>query len=213
VARIERGKFSHRPRNEPRFYGGETPFVQTGDVSNCDGHIRSHSQTLNEDGVSISKVFPANTILITIAANIGYAGILCFDSACPDSLIGISAGEALDVEFLNFYLSTQQVEMDRLAPRGTQKNSNIQFLKPWPVPLPPLDEQLEIASALTSVDALNISAVSRRGQLNHLLRALLHQLMTAQLHVDQVDMSVLEDVGVYVSDAPEAAKLPAESPA
>ena len=70
VAKIERGKFSHRPRNEPRFYGGEYPFVQTGDVSNCDGYVRCYTQTLNEDGLAISKVFPAGTILITIAANI-----------------------------------------------------------------------------------------------------------------------------------------------
>ena len=33
IARIERGKFSHRPRNEPRFYGGDFPFVQTGDIA------------------------------------------------------------------------------------------------------------------------------------------------------------------------------------
>ena len=26
---IQRGKFSHRPRNEPRFYGGQYPFIQT----------------------------------------------------------------------------------------------------------------------------------------------------------------------------------------
>ena len=141
VAKIERGKFSHRPRNEPRFYGGEYPFVQTGDVSNCDGHIRSYTQSLNEDGRAISKMFPAGTILITIAANIGFTGILDFDSACPDSLIGITPNDNVHAEFLNYYLITQQPEMDRLAPKGTQKNINIQFIKPWPVPLPSVEEQ------------------------------------------------------------------------
>jgi hypothetical protein len=34
-ATLERGKFAFRPRTEPRFYGGKTPFVQTGDVSNA----------------------------------------------------------------------------------------------------------------------------------------------------------------------------------
>jgi N-6 DNA Methylase len=48
LATIERGKFSHRPRNAPEFYGGEIPFVQTGDVSRCDGRIRRYTQTLNE---------------------------------------------------------------------------------------------------------------------------------------------------------------------
>ena len=33
ACQITRGKFSHRPRNEPRFYGGDYPFIQTGNVT------------------------------------------------------------------------------------------------------------------------------------------------------------------------------------
>lgn len=33
VTSIERGRFNHRPRNEPALYGEEFPFVQTGDIS------------------------------------------------------------------------------------------------------------------------------------------------------------------------------------
>src|SRR5574341_1512827 len=65
ISKIERGRFAHRPRNAPQFYGGSIPFVQTGDVSNSDGRIKQYSQTLNELGVSISKVFPKGTILMT----------------------------------------------------------------------------------------------------------------------------------------------------
>lgn len=32
IAKVERGKFTHRPRNLPGFYGGPYPFVQTGDI-------------------------------------------------------------------------------------------------------------------------------------------------------------------------------------
>ena len=91
-------------------------------VTRSNGIVRTHTQTLNEEGVAISKVFPAGTILITIAANIGYTGILEFDSAAPDSLIGLTVGGTLRADFLNFYLRTQQPEMDRMAPKGTQKN-------------------------------------------------------------------------------------------
>ncbi len=188
VAKIERGKFSHRPRNEPRFYGGEYPFVQTGDVSNCDGYVRSYTQTLNDDGLAISKMFPAGTILITIAANIGFTGILEFDSACPDSLIGITPDENIHTEFLNYYLITQQSEMDRLAPKGTQKNINIQFLKPWPVPLPSVEEQTEIAEAFSATDRKIRLATQKRNQLQDLFRTLLHELMTAKTRVDSLTL-------------------------
>lgn len=33
VAEVDRGKFTHRPRNDPAFYGGRFPFIQTGDVA------------------------------------------------------------------------------------------------------------------------------------------------------------------------------------
>ncbi len=183
IAKIERGKFSHRPRNEPRFYGGQYPFVQTGDVSNCDGIIRSFTQTLNEDGLAISKMFPAGTILITIAANIGFTGILEFDSACPDSLIGITPSDDMNTEFLNYYLMTQQQEMDRLAPKGTQKNINIQFLRPWPVPLPSLEEQTRISNAFSAADQHIRLATEKKTALQDLFCTLLHELMTAQARV------------------------------
>lgn len=189
VAKIERGKFSHRPRNEPRFYGGEYPFVQTGDVSNCDGYVRTYTQTLNEDGLAISKMFPSGTILITIAANIGFTGILEFDSACPDSLIGITPNENVHVEFLNYYLITQQPEMDRLAPKGTQKNINIQFLKPWPIPLPSVEEQREIAEAFSATDRKIRLAIQKQNELKDLFRTLLHELMTAKIRVHELGIT------------------------
>ncbi len=78
LASIERGKFSHRPRNDLAYYGGHIPFIQTGDITRSNGRIRTYAQTLNQRGLSVSKVFPAGTILITIAANIGDTGILEF---------------------------------------------------------------------------------------------------------------------------------------
>ncbi len=191
VARLERGRFLHRPRNEPRFYGGTTPFVQTGDVVRSAGRIRDFTQTLNDAGVAISRVFPRGTILITIAANIGYTGILQFDSACPDSLIAVIPNERFVVEFLEYYLQTQQSEMDRLAPKGTQKNINIQFLAPWPVPLPPLHEQREIAAILDTIDRKIDLHRRKRALLDDLFRAFLHKLMTGEIRVTDLDFSAL----------------------
>ncbi len=181
VAMIERGKFAHRPRNAPEFYGGDIPFIQTGDVANSNGHIRKYSQTLNGRGLSISRIFPKGTIVITIAANIGFTGILDFDSAFPDSLIGITPGVAVLPEYLNYYLVTQQSEMDRKAPRGTQKNINIEFLKPWPVAVPPHEEQATIAEVLRGCDAKIDGLQTETALLDELFRAMLEELMSGRL--------------------------------
>lgn len=185
IAKIERGKFAHRPRNDPRFYDGLYPFIQTGDVSNCDGYVRSHTQSLNDLGLSVSKLFPAGTILITIAANIGFTGILSYAAAAPDSLIGITVGERVTNEYLNYYLTTQQPKMDLLAPRGTQKNINIEFLKPWPVLLPSLAEQRAIVEALDSVHGKTKQHTLKRDALQDLFRTLLHELMTGKVRVGE----------------------------
>ena len=65
LASVERGKFTARPRNDPRYYGGSIPFVQTGDVVAADGVIKNYSQTLNEAGLGVSKLFPKGSILVT----------------------------------------------------------------------------------------------------------------------------------------------------
>ena len=63
VAQINRGKFTHRPRNDPRFYGGEFPFIQTGDVTSRIGRIvTSYTQSLNERGTTVSRKFPARSL-------------------------------------------------------------------------------------------------------------------------------------------------------
>ena len=192
VARLERGRFTHRPRNEPRFYGGNTPFVQTGDVVRGQGQITTYTQTLNTDGVAISRVFPTGTILITIAANIGFTGILNFDSACPDSLVGITPRDFMSGQFLAYYLQLQQPEMDRQAPKGTQKNINLQFLEPWPVAVPGLEEQREIAAALTTIDRKLAHHQKKRAALNDLFQTLLHKLMTGEIRVAEIDIDTSE---------------------
>lgn len=192
VAKLERGRFMHRPRNEPRFYGGKTPFVQTGDVVRSQGWIRQFTQSLNDDAVAISRVFPRGTILISIAANIGFTGVLEFDSACPDSLIGITPNETMDTWYLEYYLQTQQSEMDRTAPKGTQKNINIQFLSPWPIVVPSNNEQKEIAAILQTLDCKINVHERKRATLTDLFQTLLHQLMTAQIRVNQLDIGTRE---------------------
>jgi len=182
---IQRGKFAHRPRNAPQFYGGNVPFVQTGDVSNSGGYIRKYSQTLNQLGLSISRVFPRGTILMTIAANIGDCGILEFDSACPDSLIAITPMRDVDAGYLNYYLSTQKSKINYLAPQGAQKNINIGFLNSLPILVPSLPEQREITAILCDWD----NAIGQTQKLiekkNQLKLWLMAQLLTGKKRFQQ----------------------------
>ena len=71
IAEVGRGKFTPRPRNDPKYYGGQYPFIQTGNIAASIGrYLSDHTQTLNDLGTTVSKRFPEGTIVVTIAANI-----------------------------------------------------------------------------------------------------------------------------------------------
>jgi len=153
LAVVERGKFSARPRNDPQYYGGSIPFVQTGDVSTSGMYLKQHSQSLNEKGLAVSRLFPASTILITIAANIGDVAIAPYDVAFPDSVVGIQARpDKCDPVWLYYYLLTCKDRLDQRATQNAQKNINLEVLRPLPVTAPPLPEQRQIAHVLSQWD-------------------------------------------------------------
>ena len=125
---IKRGKFSHRPRNEPRFYGGKYPFIQTGDVARANGGKIPYTQTLNDEGLSISRLFQPPVVVITIAANIGETAVLDFPSCFPDSIIGLIPNSGTDAWFLESIMRTKKQYLNEIAPQAAQKNINIQTL-------------------------------------------------------------------------------------
>ena len=144
VIEMQRGRFGHRPRNEPRFYGGEYPFIQTGDIvraSQSNGQI-TYSQTLNELGLKTSRLFSKPIVVITIAANIGDTTILDYPACFPDSLIGMTPKtNELTLEYINLYFKFIKTYLEDLAPQSAQKNINYQQLSPVPIVVPPLEIQ------------------------------------------------------------------------
>ena len=152
LASVQRGKFSARPRNDPKYYGGDIPFIQTGDVANGAGRVRTYSQTLNDDGLSVSKLFPRGSLVVTIAANIGDVARVEFDFACPDSLVVVQANEGVNSDWLQYSLESKKELLDSLAPQNAQKNINLEVLRPLALDVPPLGEQHRIAGALGSWD-------------------------------------------------------------
>lgn len=183
VAEIKRGKFSHRPRNDPKFYGGNIPFIQTGDVVSSDGRISRFSQTLNERGSEVSKLFPSGTIIMTIAANIGDTGILSFDSCFPDSLVGITTKDEIDPIFLEYFLRTRKAYLNSIATKSAQKNINLEKLEPMSVVVPPAEEQEKISMILESVnekEKFNKRLLEKQKQIK---KGLMQDLLSGEVRV------------------------------
>jgi len=147
---VERGRFSVRPRNDPRYYGGEHPFVQIGDLPRDGGFVSGHHQTLNEAGLEVSKKFPEGTVLIAIVgATIANTGVLNFAACCPDSLVGLTSDDRLLLRLVELYLRSIKLRLrNESYSSGGQPNINLALLLPLPVPLPPASEQRRIVAEL-----------------------------------------------------------------
>ena len=180
VAEVERGKFAHRPRNEARFYGGDIPFIQTGDVVRANGMIKQHSQTLNDLGLSISRLFPAGTIIVTIAANIGETAIADYPVAFPDSLVGVTPTD-INTNFLEYFLRTQKGRLTQFAPESAQKNINLGDLRPLSTSLPSRLEQQAIAAMLDGVGEAIKQTCQEREYLQSLKTSAADALLTGRV--------------------------------
>lgn len=178
IGTLDRGVSKHRPRNDPRLLGGDYPLIQTGDVANCDGYIRAFTSTYSEIGLKQSKLWPAGTLCITIAANIAKTGILLFPACFPDSVVGFSAADRPTVEYVRFWLSFLQQTLEANAPASAQKNINLAILRELQIPVPPIDRVERFAAAVDKVEAIRKAqrlAVDEGQKLN---RALEHALLT-----------------------------------
>jgi type I restriction enzyme S subunit len=141
VGQLDRGRSRHRPRDAAELYGGQYPFIQTGDVANSGGYISRYTQTYSEAGLAQSRLWDAGTLCITIAANIANTGILQFDACFPDSVVGFVPNNLVTTEYIRGWLSFLQPTIEANAPQAAQKNINLEILRNLPVPVPPIDIQ------------------------------------------------------------------------
>lgn len=181
-----RGKSKHRPRDEPKLYGGKYPFIQTGDIRNADHFITEYSQTYSEAGLAQSKLWPKGTICITIAANIAETAILGFDACFPDSVIGVVANpKEAEVGFIEYLLQSFKARIQALGKGSAQANINMGTFENERFPFPPVAEQKKIVAKLDrlSEETQRLESIYQRklASLDELKKSLLHQAFTGQL--------------------------------
>ena len=153
LGEFDRGKSKHRPRDSAHLYGGAYPFIQTGDVTNSGGRITSFRQTYSEAGLAQSRLWPAGTVVITIAANIAETAILTFPACFPDSVVGFTADPLkADVRFIEYLFQAMRKQVKSHAYGSAQENINLAVLRRLEFPIPPLRVQTEIANYLTVID-------------------------------------------------------------
>lgn len=153
---VSRGRSRHRPRDAAHLYGGPHPFIQTGDVKHAGLYVTDFTQTYSDAGLEQSKLWPAGTLCITIAANIADTAILGIDACFPDSVIGFIADpQQADTRFVKYLFdATIKRRAQQFSQGATQDNLSQEKLLSLEFAVPRVDEQTRIADILSAYDDL-----------------------------------------------------------
>jgi len=152
---VSRGRSRHRPRDAAHLYGGPYPLVQTGDIKRANLYLRDFSQTYSDAGLAQSKLWPPNTLCITIAANIADTAILDMEACFPDSVIGFIAHEdRADVRYIKYLLDTIKAQYKQVSRGATQDNLSQAKLLSFKLTVPDVGIQRRVAGVLSAYDDL-----------------------------------------------------------
>ncbi len=217
---VGRGKSKHRPRNDPKLYGGPHPFIQTADVMGADPYISKHSETYSDAGLEQSKMWPAGTLCITIAgANTAKTAILKFDACFPDSIVGFIPDESLtNIYFVKYALDLMRTRFLAVTRGATQDNLSLDKLLSFPLNVPSPSMQRRIGMVLAGYDDLIENSKRRIEILEEMGRSLYREWFVQCRYPGHLNIaraaSVLGEmpVGWKVSTVKELAGLVSRGP-
>lgn len=138
-----------------------------------------------------------NSLLIAITGQgktLGNSALVTFETCINQHLAYAQfTSEQVLPAFVLWYMQTRYEHLRSVSQAGgsTKGALTCGYLKTYPVPVPDIDEQREIAAVFQAIE--DKANVHRRKHvaLGALFRTLLHQLMTAQVRVHDLDLAEL----------------------
>ena len=193
LAKIGNGSTPKRD-NEGYWQGGTIPWLNSTKIHEL--FITAADQFVTELAVKechLPHVKPGS-LLIAITGQgktLGNSALTDFETCINQHLAYAQFTTAKVVpEFVLWYMQTRYDHL-RSASQGagsTKGALTCGYLKTYPVPIPSLEEQQEIASVFKALDRKEKAHELKKKSLSDLFRTLLHQLMTAQIRVNEIEL-------------------------
>ncbi|MDA8238742.1 MAG: restriction endonuclease subunit S [Nitrospiraceae bacterium] len=194
LAKIGNGSTPKRD-NEGYWQGGAIPWLNSAKIHEL--FITEADQFVTERAVKechLPHVKPGS-LLIAITGQgktLGNSALIAFESCINQHLAYAQFTSPTVVpDFALWYMQTRYDHLRSVSQAGgsTKGALTCGYLKTYPVPVPSLEEQQEIAGVFKALDRKEKAHKSKAKTLTDLFRTLLHQLMTAQIRVNNLDLS------------------------
>lgn len=136
-------------RTNQSFYGGDIPWVKSGEVKQ--GRIKETSETITELAIEKCSLHrnPIGSVLIAMyGANIGEVGVLEIEAATNQAVCACKTYSPIYNEFLYFLLLSLRENFISQGAGAAQPNISREKIINTVVPLPPYDEQKRIVEKI-----------------------------------------------------------------
>lgn len=139
-------------KSHPEYYGGNIPWVKTGDLKN--EYLYEVEDFITEEGLnnSSAKMYEEDTVLIAMyGATIGATSILKMKACTNQACAAFRKNEQVIPEYLYYFLRSQKEKFVKDGVGGAQPNISAGYLKKVEMELPSLDEQKVIVDILDKI--------------------------------------------------------------
>ncbi|CAJ5815933.1 restriction endonuclease subunit S [Burkholderia vietnamiensis] len=199
------GNGSTPKKTVPAYWNGGTfPWLTSAKV--YDREIETADQFVTDIALAechLPRVRPG-AVLMAITGQgktLGHCAVLKLEASISQHVAYLQTDtEQADPGFVRGYLETQYEYLRQVASGGgsTKGALTCAFLRDLPVPLPPtLDEQREIVTILDTLDRKISLHRQKRSVLEELFQSLLHKLMTGDISITDLDLSVLSSASTH----------------
>ncbi len=137
------------------YYGGDIPWLTPKDLSNFqDRYIEKGERNITQEGLDScsAQLLPANTVLFSSRAPIGYVAIAKNPIATNQGFKSIIPNEKVDSLFLYYILKYNKDRIEAMGSGTTFKEVSGVVMKNVEISLPGLEEQRSIAGILGAID-------------------------------------------------------------
>ncbi|OAI28877.1 restriction endonuclease subunit S [Methylomonas koyamae] len=185
-------------RNENTYWeNGKIPWVKTGEIDYC--IITETEEHITESGLknSSAMLFPKGTLLMAMygqGITRGKVAFLGIEAATNQACAAIFPKTEIEIEilFLYYYFEWQYQRIRNLSHGANQKNLSATIIKSFEIAYPQVAEQNEIAAIFKSIDRKIQFHTNKKQLLTELFNTMLHKLMTAEIRVNELDLTELE---------------------
>lgn len=158
-------------KKHPEYYGGDIPWVKTGDLKNI--YLDHIEDTITEDGLnnSSAKMYEPGTVLLAMyGATIGATSILKIPACTNQACAAFKPNDKAVPEFLYFFLRSKKEVFTKDGVGGAQPNISASYLKRVEIELPDIAEQKEIVNILMKVSSIIAARNQQLTELDNLIK-------------------------------------------